>query len=307
MPRVSVLLTCYNHFRYLPEALEGIRNQTYRDFEIIAIDDGSTDGTREWLSRQSDLKTIFNADNLGTYGSLNVALAAAEGELVAILNDDDVWLPEKLEKQVALLDAHPEVGLVHTGGYFIDGDSNRTEGNPLGFRFPRFETGDILLGLVFENKIIASAALARTEILRELGGFNERYFGSGDWEMWFRVAEVADVGFVDAPLTLYRVHGANASHKLERIWRDDEMLREWIQERLDANLKAGRLHPRDVGEFGAMSFNFAALGTVQMLNGKPEDARRSYKKSLRLNPLRWQTYARYLLTFAGPAQFRKFL
>lgn len=159
MPLVSILLTCFNHIRFLPAAYEGILNQTFKDFEIIAIDDGSTDGTREWLSdRKEPITCIFNENNLGTYASLNVALKRSSGECVAILNDDDLWAPQKLEKQLALLDSADEVGLVHTDGSFIDGAGNPMEGTPLGFEFPRFETGDVLLGLVYQNKIIASAA-----------------------------------------------------------------------------------------------------------------------------------------------------
>ncbi|MGV3617650.1 MAG: glycosyltransferase family 2 protein [Fimbriimonas sp.] len=303
MPRVTVLLTCYNHIRYLPEALEGVRKQTFRDFEIIAIDDGSKDGTREWLAQQADIRCVFNEENLGTYETLNVGLRLAQGEFVAILNDDDVWLPEKLARQVALLDANPQVGLVHTGGHFIDGEGKRTEGNPLGFAFPTFETGDILLGLVYENKIIASAALARRACFDAVGPFNREYFGSGDWEMWFRIAERWHVGFVADPLTLYRVHGANASHKLERIWRDDEKLREWIANRLDA--AEGRFAKDDMRR--ARAFNQAALGTVKTLNGDPSAGRRAYGRSLRLQPSRWKTYVRWLATFLPQSTFRKLL
>ena len=304
MPRVSVLLTCYQHRAYIEAALSGIRAQTYADYEIIAIDDGSTDGTREWLSEQPGLVTIFNQQNLGTYGSLNRALAAATGEFVAVLNDDDVWKHEKLAKQVALLDANPKVALVHTGGRFIDGPGNVMQGNPLGFAFPRFETGDILLGLVYENKIIASAALARTAVLRELGGFDEAYFGSGDWNMWFRVAEAHEVGYVEGELTDYRVHGTNASHKLERIWRDDERLRIWIAQRLEL-LAPTRFTAADLTK--AKAFNQAALGTVQTLNGNPGAGRKSYARSLRLDPSRWKSAARWIATFLGPKAFRKLL
>ena len=304
MPRVSVLLTCYQHRSYIEAALRGIRGQTYSDYEIIAIDDGSTDGTREWLSEQAGMVTIFNAQNLGTYGSLNRALAEASGEFIAILNDDDVWMPEKLAKQVALFDSNPKVALVHTGGRFIDGQGNVTQGNPLGFAFPRFETGDILLGLVYENKIIASAALARTAVLRELGGFDQGYFGSGDWNMWFRVAEAHQVGYVEGDLTDYRVHGTNASHKLERIWRDDERLRLWIAERLEL-VSPDRFSPKDLTK--AKGFNQAALGTVQTLNGNPMAGRKSYARSLRLDPTRWKSAARWGATYLGPKAFRKLL
>jgi glycosyltransferase involved in cell wall biosynthesis len=284
--------------------LEGVRNQTFRDFEIVAIDDGSKDETREWLAQQPDVRCIFNETNLGTYATLNVGLAATNGEFVAVLNDDDLWEPEKLAKQIELLDANPRVGLVHTGGTFIDGAGQRQEGNPLGFAFPRFETGDILLGLVYENKIIASAALARRRCFEELGGFNPDYFGSGDWEMWFRIAEKYHVGFVDAPLTHYRVHGANASHKLERIWRDDEKLRKWIADRLN-HLEPNRFPEKDV--LKAQAFNLAALGTVLALNGNPSEARASYAASAQLDSGRWQTYARYVATFLPRDVFRKLL
>ena len=313
MPKVSILLTCYNHIAYLPAAYDSILAQTFTDYEIIAIDDGSKDGTREWLTLRKDgaaergnggppLALIFNETNLGTYASLNVALAAATGDFIAILNDDDVWAPTKLKKQLELFGNNPQVGLVHTDGSFIDGSGKQFEGAPLGFTFPRFETGDILLGLLYENKIIASAALVRRECFEKLGGFNEKYFGSGDWEMWLRIAEQYEVGFVPEPLTFYRVHGANASHKLERIWKDDQMLREWMASR------EGVYRSKGYDEFAlraALSHNAACLGTVQTLNGDAAGGRRSYKKSLRLQPMRFKSYLRYIATYLPKPLFRK--
>jgi glycosyltransferase involved in cell wall biosynthesis len=300
MPRVSILLTCYNHVKYLPAALAGIRAQTFTDYEIIAIDDGSTDGTREFLSVQEDITCVFNTVNLGTYGTLNVGLGRASGEFIAILNDDDVWLPNKLSRQVELLNARPSVGLVHTEGEFIDGQDVVFEGQPLGFSFPRFETGDILLDLVYENKIIASAAMFRASLVQSVGEFNENYFGSGDWEMWFRLAEQGPVGCIDECLTQYRVHGANASHKLEKIWLDDQRLREWMLPRLDNHLESERLT-------AAKAHCWAALGTVRMLNGDPISSRAAYRASMHLMPGRFKNYLRYLATFGGSKFFRKLL
>jgi glycosyltransferase involved in cell wall biosynthesis len=300
MPRVSILLTCYNHIAYIPACLEGVRAQTFQDFEIIAIDDGSTDGTREWLSQQPDLTLIFNEQNLGTYATLNVALARATGEFIAVLNDDDLWAPRKLEAQVELLDSHPQVGLVHTDGYFIDGKGERMEGSPLGFEFPRTETGDVLVDLIYANKIIASAVLARRRCFDELGGFNDSYFGSGDWEMWMRIAEKWHVGFVAEPLTMYRVHGANASHKLERIWKDDEKLRVWMTERSGSYPDSPRMR-------AALAHNQACLGTVRTLNGDPRGGRAAYGRSIKMAPGRFKSYLRWMATFLGPKGFRKLL
>lgn len=303
MPRVSILLTCYNHLAYLPACWKGIQDQSFRDFEVLAIDDGSTDGTREWLTENaSGAKLLFNESNLGTYGALNRGLREAAGEFVAILNDDDLWAPEKLERQIAMMDAHAKVGLAHTDGCFIDGSGNKMEGSPLGFEFPRTQTGDVLLSLLYANKIIASAALVRRECFDQLGGFNEAYYGSGDWEMWLRIAEAWQVGFVPEPLTFYRVHGDNASHKLERIWKDDEMLREWIRTRYSV-LDKKNYAPADVK--AAKAHNEACLGTVLTLNGKPAGGRVAYARSIAMRPGRIKSYVRWLATFLPRRAFRR--
>lgn len=299
---MSVLLTCYNHARYLPECWAGVRAQTFTDYELIVLDDGSSDGTREWLAENAgDARLVFNEQNLGTYGSLNRGLELARGEFVAVLNDDDVWMPEKLARQVELMDSSPKVGLVHTDGGFIDGLGRPIEGSPLGFEFPRTAAGDVLLALCAANKIIASAAMVRKECFEELGGFDPSYFGSGDWQMWLRVAERWDVGFVPERLTLYRVHGENASHKLDRIWRDDERLRLWLKDRMPGY--AGRFPDGELRR--ARAHNLACLGTVQTLNGDPAAGRRSYAEAVRLDPGRWKTWARWLATFLPRGAFRR--
>lgn len=301
MPRVSILLTCYDHLDYLPACWQSILDQTYRDFEIIALDDGSTDGTREWLrAHAKEARVVFNERNLGTYGTLNRGLELATGEFIAILNDDDVWMPHKLERQIELFERFPRVGLVHTDGYFIDGAGNRMEGSPLGFEFPRTETGDVYLDLVYQNKIIASAALVRRTCFDELGGFEDSYFGSGDWQMWLRIAERWEVGYVAEPLTLYRVHGANASHKLERIWRDDQRLREWLAPRLEASVG---YDPARLSR--AKAHNWACLGTVRKLNGDPKGARAAFAASLREQPGRMKSVLRWAATLLPRSAFRK--
>lgn len=303
MPRVSILFTCYNHIKYAPIAWQSILDQTFQDYEIIAIDDGSTDGTREWLERQQNATIIFNKENLGTYGTLNVGLETAKGEYIAVFNDDDVWLPKKLAMQVEMLDSNPQIGLVHTDGYFIDGEGVERHDSPLGFDFPRTETGDILLALIYANSIIASAVLARKQCFEELGGFNEEYFGSGDWEMWYRICEKYDAGYIAKPLTLYRVHGANASHKLEKIWRDDEKLREWISPRIEEY--TGRFDHNELT--AARAHNEACLGTVKVLGGKAVEGRKHYKRSLSLEPSRWKSRARIMASYLPKSIFRKLL
>jgi glycosyltransferase involved in cell wall biosynthesis len=294
-PRVSVLIPSYNHAPYLPAALQSVFDQTYRDYEIVVVDDGSTDGSVEILQGYGDRIRLFMQANRGTYPTLNRCIAESQGAYLAILNSDDLWAPTKLEKQVALLEAHPEVGLVHTGGYFIDAQGNILPGNPLGFEWPRTPTGNIIEALVRCNKIIASSVLVRRECFERLGGFREDLFGSGDWEMWFRIALEWDIGYIDEPLTMYRVHGANASFQHRRVYEDDVKVR---TETIHAN--ESRLWQRATDARAmrlALAHSYACLGTEYALLGDRARARRAYLRSLRLYPLRFKSILRLMLTF----------
>ena len=302
---VTVLLTCYNHLRYLPAALDGVLNQTFPDIEILALDDGSTDGTRDWLlerEAEGKLRCIFNPKNLGTYATLNVGLNEASGEYIAVLNDDDLWGPEKIERQVALMESNPKVGLVHTGGWFIGEDGERlSDPKPLGFEFPKTKTGDILAEEILFNRMITSSALARKECFEQLGPFDPSFYGCGDWHMWLRIVREWHVGYVDEPLTFYRVHATNASRNSEKMDEDGTRIREWITS------WQGEYEPRFVSEpnlRGAFSHNWACLGTTYAWAGDARKARVAYLQSTKVMPTRLKSYARWVATFLPRRLFR---
>lgn len=304
--RVTVLLTCYNHIRYLPPALNGILGQSFTDFEILALDDGSKDGSREWLKEreaEGKLRCIFNEKNLGTYATLNVGLAEAKGEFIAILNDDDLWAADKLMGQVKMLEANPKIGLVHTGGWFIGEDGERlADPAPLGFVYPSTPTGDVLALEILYNHIITSSVLIRRECFDTCGPFDPSFFGSGDWQMWLRIAQKYEVGYVDEPLSFYRVHGLNASYQKEKINEDDAWIREWITgwqpsflDRMakEPNLKAAFAH------------NWACLGTERTWAGNASGGRAAYREAIRMMPGRVKSYLRWGATFLPKSAFRK--
>lgn len=298
MPRVSVLLTCYNHIAYLPTAMQSVLDQTFGDYEILALDDGSKDGTRDWLRAQNDprIRCLFNDKNLGTYGTLNVGLRECQGEYVAILNDDDLWLPEKLQAQLDAFDANPGAGLVHTSGWFIDGKGDRHPNpRPLGFPFPHLESGDVLSHLMDHNQIITSSVLVKREAFERCGEFDPQFYGCGDWHMWLRIAQKYQIAFVDEPLTLYRVHGANAALNDEKMFEDGKRIREWIATWDEARpeLKAAFAH------------NWACLGTERTWLGDRSGGRRAYRESLKRMPGRFKTYLRLLATYLPKQAFRK--
>ncbi|MCS7272645.1 MAG: glycosyltransferase [Fimbriimonadales bacterium] len=294
-PRVSVLIPSYNHARFLPATLQSVFDQTYTDYEIVVVDDGSTDGSVELLRSYGDRIRLFTQQNRGTYPTLNRCVAESRGEYLAILNSDDLWAPTKLEKQVAFLDAHPQVGLVHTGGHFIDAEGRILSNNPLGFPWPRTPTGNIIELLVRYNRIVPSSAVLRRECFERVGGFREDLYGLGDWEMWLRVALEYDIGYIDEPLTLYRVHGANAFLQHRRLLEDEVKVRSETIHACETRFMQRANDPRAMRL--ALAHSYACLGTDYALLGDRKRARQAYIRSLQLYPLRFKSVLRLMLTF----------
>ena len=114
MPRVSVIIPSYNCARYLGRAIDSACEQTYMDYEIVLVDDGSTDDTKDVAMQYGQKVTYLYQQNQGLSAARNQGISKASGELLAYLDADDMWYPEKLERQVAFLDAHPECGIVHS-------------------------------------------------------------------------------------------------------------------------------------------------------------------------------------------------
>jgi glycosyltransferase involved in cell wall biosynthesis len=302
MPRVSVLLPSYNHERFLRECVESILSQTYQDFEIIAIDDGSKDGSVEILRAYGDkLRLFVNDPNLGTYATLNRALSLAEGEYAAVMNSDDVWKPTKLMKQVEAMDADPMAAICHTFGQFIDQNGTVITGRPMGFEFPRTPAGRALPFFVRSNCAVASSILMRTSIAKSIGGFDETFRTLGDWDMWLRMLENGTLAFVDEPLTLYRVHGANTIYATDIVRQEEIRIRERIAKRASELLET---HP---AMRSSLAHNSACLGLLYSIIGRPRDARKRYVESLRLNPKRMKSVIRYFMTFLPLAVRKKTL
>lgn len=299
MPKVSVLLTSYNHRDFLPLAVESLRAQTFKDFEILALDDGSTDGSREWIADQSDLIPHFHPKNLGTYGNLNFGIEHSTGEYIAVFNDDDLWGPEKIAQQVQALDSNPKAGLVHTAGWFIDDQGNEIPGAPLGFPWPKTESGEVFPELIERNKIIASSVMFRRSIIKQVGLFEPGFWGCGDWDMWLRIAQVSEVVHIDQPLTFYRVHPNQACRFEDRMNEDGVVIRTKLAKIADDMAKISARHQQ------AFAHNFAALGTEMMWRGNRAEARRNYLESLRLNPLRFKSILRLVATYILPTRVFK--
>ncbi len=216
-PRVSVLVAAHDGEAFIGEALESLGAQTFRDFEAIVVDDGSTDGTAALVSKLAATDPRFRLirqANGGTQAARNTALAAARGSWVALLDQDDVWLPRKLEVQLALADVDRNANLLFTNYRVWDGTRMLETRYTRSDKFPE---GDVAIGLARSCLFQASTVMVPRELVVSLGGFDPDLRNAGDWDLWLRVAErgMKARGSFE-PLVLYRVWGGNESRNYAR-------------------------------------------------------------------------------------------
>ncbi len=216
MPKVSVVLPSYNSMTYLPETLESVLRQTFTDFEVLIINDGSSDNIVQWASGLVDPRVrLISQQNQGVSVARNTGIAQAQGEYIAFLDADDLWEPTKLEKQVPCLKDNPEIGLVHTWMAVID-----QQGKPTGRVMTSNAEGEVWQQLVEQNTVACSSVIVRRSCFETVGVFlprNECPVDVEDWEMWIRVASRYPFAMVKEPLMLYRQHPNNTSKNWQSL------------------------------------------------------------------------------------------
>lgn len=212
-PKVSVIIPCYNRADYIAETVESVLNQTYSNVELIVVDDGCTDNSREILEQYSDRITILEHPgrvNKGQSAALNVGIAASDGEYIAFLDSDDVFAPEKIEKQVAYLEQHPDIGLVYANGHTIDEYGNKKK-RILGDDHQEHSDPDrMLLACYF---LLPNNSLLRKAVLSRAGLFEESFRAAQDHDLAIRIFELTKVGYLPECLFFYRHHKDSISHK----------------------------------------------------------------------------------------------
>jgi len=193
--KISVIIPTYNRASKLHKSLASVLAQTYTDFELLIIDDGSTDHTEEVVNSFGDDRIRYSrmAQNGGASAARNEGVRLAQCEWIAFHDSDDIWRPEKLEKQVAYAKAHPEYAMVYSS-YLMhkDGDAfmvpNATWSGEL--------EGDLFASLLVRNSIGAPTMLVRKSVLEEIGGFDTSLKSLEDWDLALRIAEKYQIGYV---------------------------------------------------------------------------------------------------------------
>ena len=261
MPKVSVITPNYNHARYLHQRLDSILNQTFQDFELIILDDASTDNSREVIesyAKDPRVKTTFNAENnSSTFKQWNLGLSHARGECVWFAESDDYADPALLETLVDRLDRHPNVGLAVCQSWTVDQDSKplgncgdllERQNHSTHWREAYVNAGDDECKnyLFWHNTIPnASAVLWRREILERAGGAPTHLRVCGDWMAYINVLQLSDIAFVSTPLNYFRQHQANVRTRSMREGYGTRELRRVQQTLIDRYGRGNLLRDHD--------------------------------------------------------------
>jgi glycosyltransferase involved in cell wall biosynthesis len=214
-PAVTVLMSVYNGEEFLAEALASVFSQTFTDFELLVIDDGSSDRSAQILAQAGDprLKVLTNLQNIGLTASLNRGLLQARGMYIARLDADDLALAGRLARQKTILDRQPGLGLVGSFAGKID-----ASGQPSGQWVTPLEPEDIYYLLNFRNCLTHSTVMYRRELVLGLGGYRQDRHYAQDYDLWFRLSKKTRLALIPEMLVLWRQgrQGISATHKQEQ-------------------------------------------------------------------------------------------
>lgn len=215
---VSVIIPAYNQAQFLPAAIDGALHQTHAPLEVIVVDDGSTDDTQRVLFSYGERIRAVSQNNAGVAAARNAGIQLSQGDFLAFLDSDDVWLPRKLERQLACFGSDPKIGLAHCGFCDIDAEGNALEQHLDGME------GDVAREmLLFRRPVIlggGSGVMVSRAAVEAVGNFDERLSTSADWDFYRRVAGRFKVAFVREVLLYYRLHGANMHRNVQAMEHD---------------------------------------------------------------------------------------
>jgi glycosyltransferase involved in cell wall biosynthesis len=211
---VTVLMPVYNGEKYLSEAIDSVLNQTYKDFEFLIINDGSSDGSVDIINSYNDprIRLINNEKNLQLIATLNLGLDLAKGKYIARMDCDDIAFPERLEEQVAFMDANPEVGIL--GSWY-----NRSDNSQLVTRPVHHE--EIKVNLLKGAAILHPTSIFRTEFfVKNNLKFKPEYIHAEDYELWVRASELFKLANIPKSLLQYRKHPKQISRAFNKEQKD---------------------------------------------------------------------------------------
>lgn len=218
-PRLSINLCCYNSEKYLKETLDSIINQTYKDWELVVINDGSTDSTEKIIldyKEKGHRIVYYFQENKGLGFSRNQALNLSQGDYIAFIDHDDMWLPEKTRKQIDIMEHNPDIDLVYSNLFMMKNGRKSVcfkKKQPDGYVFDRF---------LYHYPIAIPTVMVRKKVLYSLCDlFDEKLNLSEEFELFMRILYKSKAAYINEPLAIYRIHNEMSSLKLIERWPEE--------------------------------------------------------------------------------------
>lgn len=284
-PDVSVIIPTYNRANLVGRSIQSVLSQTYRDFEVIIVDDASKDNTEDIIKSFFDkrIRYIRHKENKGGSAARNTGIRLAKGEFLAFLDSDDEWLPEKLEKQIEVFQkTSSDVGVVYTGYYWI-GNNTKTYTPP--DRITQ-KDGNIQAALLKENFVTTSAALVKKECFEKLGLFDERFPALQDWELFIRFSKYYCFKCIDEPLAILYYQSASISGN-QNV-------------RTEAMKLIIEKHLKDFKKFNeTLAKHYVSIGRQSYYNGYIYKGIKYYLKAIKANPLSIRLLLSIIITLFG--------
>ena len=295
-PKVSVIIPTYNRADLLPRAIRSVLNQTFQDFELIIVDDCSTDNTQEVVNefqkKDDRIKYIKLDKNSGAPAHpKNVGIQKSKGEYLAFLDHDDEWLPVKLEKQLKLFARNRKLGFVSCNVFIVNDKQSKEREHKIprsANYFLSFLEGDIICS--------SSSVMVKKSVLNDIGYFDERFKVIDDWDMWIRISQKYAFDFVDEPLLKYYIHSSSVTKTIsfEGTAMD-------IQHMIDKYKDYYRNNPK------IYNVRIRKIGTIYLLDGDVEKAREYFLRSIKIRPFYLRTYLNLIASLFGPNFYKKLL
>lgn len=286
LPTVSVIIPTYNRADFLARAVKSVLNQSFKNFELIIVDDGSTDNTGETAKRfqkeDSRVKYVWQKNSGTPASSQNTGIRNARGEYVAFLDDDDEWLRNKLEKQIALFQNSKKqnLGIVGCGSFIIKNDKAAI------YKFSKIE--NILKSLLEKSVFMSnSATVIKNDVFAKVGLFDEKFKLFSNRDMWLKICLEYGFDFVDEPLYRYYVHTGNISRK--------HPLLEAIE--IEYLIKKWRVYYEKFP--GILAMQLKTVGTIYALNNDIKSARKYFASAVWAAPWRLKNYISLFVSLFG--------
>jgi glycosyltransferase involved in cell wall biosynthesis len=296
-PRVSIVIPTYNRSTVVRRAIDSVFAQTFQDFEVVVVDDGSTDDTRGALVGYPDRLRYIAQKNQGPAAARNHGMEQARGQFIGFLDSDDLYYPDNIEAHVRVFERNPAAGLVYSGSLIVD-----HEGNPIKEQRPDPRNrGDVLERLILYNFITTSTVLMRKECFTAVGGMNTRLWFAEDLYYWLRIAAKYPVDFAEQVLVRYQRSQIALSHGnplMEIVPKHMEMLDLAFA---DPDL-ATRLRPLKAEAYRSAYASYAATA-LEIL--QPAVARDMACRAIAARPTGWKSYPLLAKTFLGSALLRR--